>query len=135
VSPTHRWNRREWLASVGFAAGISLLPDGIRASVDFAGSDSSESAAANGIADKVAPKVQPFALSQVRLKSGPFLEATNTNLRYLHSLLNDSLLHSFRLTAGIPSHAEPFGGWESPNGELRGHYTGGHYLSACALRA
>ena len=28
--------------------------------------------------------------------------------------------------------AEPLGGWEAPNNELRGHFTG-HYLSACAL--
>ena len=38
----------------------------------------------------------------------------------------------FRVTAGLPSSAEPLGGWEAPNNELRGHFTG-HYLSACAL--
>ena len=41
-------------------------------------------------------------------------------------------MHTFRLTAGLPSTAEPLGGWEAPNNELRGHFTG-HYLSACAL--
>ena len=44
----------------------------------------------------------------------------------------DRLLHTFRVTAGIPSSAEPLGGWEAPVNELRGHFTG-HYLSACAL--
>jgi hypothetical protein len=46
----------------------------------------------------------------------------------------DRLLHMFRVTAGLPSHAEPLGGWEAPDNELRGHFTG-HYLSACALLA
>jgi DUF1680 family protein len=44
----------------------------------------------------------------------------------------DRLLHMFRVTAGLPSHAEPLGGWEQPTNELRGHFTG-HYLSACAM--
>ncbi|HEX5437316.1 MAG TPA: beta-L-arabinofuranosidase domain-containing protein, partial [Gemmatimonadaceae bacterium] len=43
------------------------------------------------------------------------------------------LLHMFRVTAGLPSSAEPLGGWEAPDNELRGHFAGGHYLSACAL--
>jgi DUF1680 family protein len=37
------------------------------------------------------------------------------------------------MNAGIPSSAQPLGGWEAPDCELRGHYAGGHYLSACAL--
>lgn len=44
----------------------------------------------------------------------------------------DRLLHMFRVTAGLPSRAEPLGGWEAPDNELRGHFTG-HFLSACAL--
>jgi DUF1680 family protein len=32
----------------------------------------------------------------------------------------------------LTSQATPFGGWEEPKGELRGHFTG-HYLSAAAL--
>jgi DUF1680 family protein len=38
----------------------------------------------------------------------------------------------FRVTAGLPSSAAPLGGWEAPDNELRGHYTG-HHLSALAL--
>jgi hypothetical protein len=41
-------------------------------------------------------------------------------------------LHNFRLTAGLPSSAQPLGGWEEPKVELRGHFVG-HYLTACAL--
>jgi hypothetical protein len=38
----------------------------------------------------------------------------------------------FRVTAGLPSRALPYGGWEAPEVELRGHSLG-HFLSACAL--
>ncbi len=54
------------------------------------------------------------------------------NRSYLYSLPNERLAHNFRVTAGIPSDADPLGGWEAPDCELRGHYVG-HYLSSCAL--
>ena len=44
----------------------------------------------------------------------------------------DRLLHTFRLNAGISTTAEPLGGWEAPDCEVRGHCTG-HYLTACAM--
>ncbi len=85
---------------------------------------------------KVAPQIPlaaaSFALKQVRLLPGPFKEAMDRDLKYMLSLDNDRLLHSFRLTAGLPSNARPYGGWEKPDSELRGH-TMGHYLSACAF--
>ena len=82
--------------------------------------------------DVVDYKVQPFSLKQVRLLDGPFKDAMELDRKYLHDLDSDRLLHTFRINAGLPSSAKPLGGWESPNGELRGH-TMGHYLSACAL--
>ncbi|HEV8268217.1 MAG TPA: beta-L-arabinofuranosidase domain-containing protein, partial [Thermoanaerobaculia bacterium] len=72
-------------------------------------------------------------LDRVRLTPGPFLEARDRNSRYLLSLPQDRLLRSFRVNAGLTASAEPLGGWEKPDCELRGHFTGGHYLSACAL--
>ena len=45
---------------------------------------------------------------------------------------SDRLLHNFRVNVGLPTDAKPFGGWESPTGELRGHSLG-HYLSALSL--
>ncbi len=80
-----------------------------------------------------AESLQPFPLSSVRLTPGIFQEQQEINARYLDSLTVDQLLHSFRLTAGIPSTATPYRGWEDPNCELRGHFAGGHYLSAVAL--
>ena len=76
--------------------------------------------------------VQPFNLQAVRLRPGPVLDALETNRRFLLALDPDRLLHVFRVTAGLPSTAAPLGGWEAPDNELRGHFTG-HYMSACAL--
>ena len=77
--------------------------------------------------------LRPFPLASVRLASGIFREQEEINARYLDSLTVDQLLHSFRMTAGIPSTVSPYGGWEEPSCELRGHFAGGHFLSAVAL--
>ncbi|XP_060174153.1 uncharacterized protein LOC132604599 [Lycium barbarum] len=57
--------------------------------------------------------------------------AQKTNLEYLMMLDVDKLVWSFRKTAGLDTPGDPYGGWEAPNGELRGHFVG-HYLSASA---
>ncbi len=77
-------------------------------------------------------QVRAFELNQVRLLDGPFKHAQELDRQYLLSLEPDRLLHTFRINAGLPSSAKPYGGWEEPNGELRGHFTG-HYLTACAM--
>jgi len=77
-------------------------------------------------------KVHAFPLEAVRLLDGPFKHAMELDEQYLLALDVDRLLHNFRVNAGLPSHAEPLGGWEAPDCELRGHFVG-HYLSACAL--
>jgi DUF1680 family protein len=77
-------------------------------------------------------KAEPFPLSSVQLLPGPFKEAQERNHAYLLSLDPDRLLYNFRVNAGLPSTAEPLGGWEAPGVELRGHFTG-HFLSASAL--
>ncbi len=81
---------------------------------------------------KVAIKAHSFDLTEVRLLDGPFKDAMELNRKYLHDIDADRMLHNFRVNAGLPSSAKPFGGWEDPNGELRGHSMG-HYLSGCAL--
>ena len=78
-------------------------------------------------------RLMPFPLASVRLAPGIFQEQEEINARYLDSLTVDRLLHSFRITAGIPSSATPYEGWEDPTCELRGHFSGGHFLSAIAL--
>jgi len=78
-------------------------------------------------------RLTPFPLGSVRLAPGIFQEQAEINARYLDSLSVDRLLHSFRVTAGISSSATPYKGWEDPACELRGHFAGGHFLSAVAL--
>jgi len=78
-------------------------------------------------------RLEPFPLASVRLAPGIFKQQEEINARYLDSLAEDRLLHSFRITAGISSSATPYKGWEDPTCELRGHFAGGHYLSAVAL--
>ena len=84
------------------------------------------------IPDKVAAAAVPFRLEEVRLLDGPFRDAMIRDQEYLLSLDEDRLLHTFRLTAGLPSTAQPLGGWEAPDVELRGHAVG-HYLSAVSI--
>jgi uncharacterized protein len=93
------------------------------------------------IADAVAPAVMPFTMQQVRLRPGMFMDMMKANRAYLMSLPNDRLAYSFQQTAGLSTTGQPYGGWEQPGprdghplraAELRGHFTGGHYLSACA---
>ena len=80
-----------------------------------------------------AGRLEPFPLATVRLDPGIFKQQEEINARYLDSLTVDRLLHSFRVTAGISSSASPYKGWEDPTCELRGHFAGGHFLSAAAL--
>ena len=80
----------------------------------------------------VRPAAEAFPLRDVRILEGPFRDAQQRDLAYLLSLDSDRLLHTFRLNAGLPSTAKPYGGWEAPGVELRGHSLG-HYLTACAL--
>src|SRR5262245_16989503 len=84
------------------------------------------------VADKVSAGAAPFRLDEVRLLDGPFRDAMIRDQEYLLSLDRDRLLHNFRVTAGLPSTAQPLGGWEAPDVELRGHAVG-HYLSAVSI--
>ncbi|QBE65543.1 glycoside hydrolase family 127 protein [Pseudoduganella lutea] len=71
-----------------------------------------------------------FPLRDVRLTASPFLQAQQTDLRYLMALDPDRLLAPFRREAGLPAVKQSYGNWESSG--LDGHM-GGHYLSALAL--
>jgi DUF1680 family protein len=115
MSETRGLTRREFVAAA--AAAVPLF-------ARIAGGDEPASAAPLA--------ARPFELRRVRLLAGPFLDAARRNRAFVAGLDPDRLLHMFRLTAGLPSSAEPLGGWEQPANELRGHFTG-HYLSACAL--
>lgn len=126
--------RRKLLRGLAVAAGASALPRRIFGSAGvFSTANPRTEILLPGKSEAVPLKLQPFPITQVRLRPGAFQDAMEINRRYLHSLPSDRLLHTFRVTAGIPSSAEPLGGWEEPKCELRGHFVGGHFLSACAL--
>ncbi|KAF5822864.1 hypothetical protein HanXRQr2_Chr01g0031881 [Helianthus annuus] len=65
------------------------------------------------------------ALGDVRLDpESTHGQAQQTNLDYLLMLDVDSLVWSFRNTAGLPTVGTAYGGWESSDQELRGHFVG-----------
>jgi len=118
----HVHSRRSFLKSGAEAAGLL-----------FAGPSTLLQSVAAEKHEAPSGRITPFPLNSVRLASGIFKEQEEVNARYLDSLTVDRLLYSFRATAGIPSSATPYGGWEAPTCELRGHFNGGHFLSAAAL--
>jgi uncharacterized protein len=72
----------------------------------------------------------PLALEDVRILDSELLRMRRQTLDYMLALDSDRLLHNFRVTAGIPSTAQPLFNREAPTNGWRGHYTG-HFLSAC----
>lgn len=71
-----------------------------------------------------------FPLSDVRLTAGPFLEAQQTDLRYMLAMDPDRLLAPFLREAGLAPRQPTYGNWEETG--LDGHM-GGHYLAALAM--
>jgi len=118
-------SRRAFVAATAAASAVSLAP-----ALPFSRQQSSS---LDSSRELVPLRAVPFPMKDVRLGPGAFSAAAEANRSYLKTLPPDRLLHTFRLTAGLPSSAEPLGDWEKPDCELRGHFAGGHYLSACAL--
>ena len=71
-------------------------------------------------------------LDAVELLDSPFRQNQARNTTYLLFLDPERMLRSFRLNYGEPTTAEPLGGWEKPDSQIRGHMTG-HLLSGLAL--
>lgn len=111
------------------AAAAAAAPAGSAAATPPAHAGATPSPT-NG-AHRPGPLLEPFPLSAVRLLDSPFLANMRRTCAYLRFVDPDRLLHTFRLNVGLPSAAEPCGGWEAPDVQLRGHTTG-HLLSALA---
>ena len=82
--------------------------------------------------DGTAGRAAALPLHDVELLASPFLDNQARNTAYLLFLDPDRMLRPFRLNYGLPTSAEPCGGWEQPTSEVRGHTTG-HLMSALAL--
>jgi uncharacterized protein len=72
-----------------------------------------------------------FSLDKVKLNDKYFAFRRELVKKYIKEFDINRLMHTFKINAGIPSNAEPLGGWESPECGLRGHFVG-HFLSACS---
>ncbi len=124
-------SRRKFVATAAVAGAAAVLrPPAFAFENQGPGASAASKPAGHEV---IAPQASPFPMKNVRLQPGAFSAAAEANRKYLKTLPPDRLLHTFRLTASLPSSAEPLGEWEKPDCELRGHFTGGHYLSACAL--
>jgi uncharacterized protein len=77
--------------------------------------------------------VTDFDLSQVELKDSLFSRHRDLMLEFARSYPADNMLFNFRANAGLtnPPGAQPVGGWDTPDGNLRGHSTG-HFMTLLA---
>ena len=82
----------------------------------------------------------PVPAQSVRLLPGLFKDRYELNRKYMMMLEPQKLLQNFYAEAGLNKEymvgkdgdlSQLYWGWESPMGQLRGHFLG-HYLSACA---
>ncbi len=137
----HSLSRRRFLGSAAVAGAATLFTstanalnsgDDNQAVRKNAAEDAANQNLTHALVAKVQWKVKPFPMPDVRLLPGFWKDMMELNRSYLYSLPNERLAHNFRVNAGIASDADPLGGWEAPDCELRGHYVG-HYLSSCAL--
>ena len=135
-------SRRRALTMLGIGAGAliaeqALVSDGIPPAAGPAATPAAQARSAppepGGYApDGTAGRAAAVPLDAVELLDGPFRQNQARNTRYLLFLDPERMLRSFRLNYGEPSNAEPLGGWEKPDSQIRGHMTG-HLLSALAL--
>ncbi|HEV2462549.1 MAG TPA: glycoside hydrolase family 127 protein [Acidobacteriaceae bacterium] len=134
----HKVTRRGFLGGAALFGTAALLPSTASALKESApafgtGKDTAVQSLTESAVAKVKWNAKPFSMTDVRLLPSFWKDMMELNRSWLYSLPNDRLAHMFRVTAGIPSDADPLGGWEAPDCELRGHFAGGHYLSGCAL--
>ncbi len=137
--PREGLTRRQALTALGgagvLAAGGALIagdggePWSAREGAQLAGA----TAVATGYApDGLAGRTAAFALRDVELLDSPFRRNQARNTAYLLFLDPERMLRSFRLNYGLATTAQPCGGWEDPQSQVRGHTTG-HLLSALAI--
>ena len=128
-------SRRDTLRLGALAAAALSVPDLTTASQANASAGAAPIANAAPGAPPVPASwaVRPFANPSVDL--GPSLFTANRDriLTFARSYSVDRMLAVFRANAGLDTlGAQPPGGWETADGNLRGHYAG-HFMSCLAL--
>ena len=79
-------------------------------------------------------QIKTYSIKDIRLTYGSefYIRQKNVTEHFLHTDC-DSYLYNFRTAAGLDTKgAPPMTGWDTPEGNLRGHTTG-HFLSGLAL--
>ena len=130
-------SRRQALTALGVGAGAliaeqALVADGIHPAASPAVSASIAPVPSGYAPDGTSGRAAALPLSAVQLLDSPFRQNQFRNSSYLLFLDPERMLRSFRLNYGLTSTAEPLGGWEKPDSQIRGHMTG-HLLSGLAL--
>jgi uncharacterized protein len=77
-------------------------------------------------------RARPVPLSKVRVLGGPLKAAQDADAKYLLELEPDRMMAFYRVRAGLPQKAQPYGGWDAGGRNLTGHIAG-HHLSAVSL--
>ena len=129
--------RRQALTALGVAAGAliaeqALVADGTPPSASPQPQPSIAPQPSGYAPDGTSGRSAALPLKTVQLLDSPFRQNQARNTTYLLFLDPERMLRSFRLNYGLPSAAEPLGGWETPASQIRGHMTG-HLLSGLAL--
>ena len=130
-------SRRQALTMLGVGAGAliaeqALVADGIPPAASPAPEPGIAPQPSGYAPDGISGRAAALPLSTVQLLDSPFRQNQARNTTYLLFLDPERMLRSFRLNYGLPSAAEPLGGWEAPDSQIRGHMTG-HLLSGLAL--
>jgi uncharacterized protein len=135
--PPRGLSRRQALALFGLGTGAlvaeqALAANGIPPNFTFPPGLNVPPQPSGYAPDGTAGRTAAFPLKDVQLLEGPFRQNQSRNSTYLLFLDPERMLRSFRLNYGQASTAEPLGGWEKPESQIRGHVTG-HLLSGLAL--
>lgn len=130
------------LAAASVLATMPLLATSQIIYIDDSGRGNDPYASAGHFAyvGEAAHKLDAMAPTSLRLRPGLFSERFELNRAYMMALEPTKLLQNFYAEAGLNKEFMIgkdgridgfYWGWESPSGQLRGHFLG-HYLSACA---
>ncbi|MGW0705583.1 glycoside hydrolase family 127 protein [Streptomyces sp. NPDC002643] len=124
--------RRRLLTLAAGTAAATSLPHTTPAAHAATIADPTPARATRTVIAPATWQVHPFPLDQVTLGDGVFRRKRDLMLEYARSYPADRILAVFRANAGLDTRgAQPPGGWETSDGNLRGHY-GGHFLTLVA---
>jgi DUF1680 family protein len=123
--------RRDFLQRSAATAAALTIGAHTANAMSFDGNGVREDPAVRAFEEKMIQAL-PLALGRVRVTGGPLKRAQDVTAKYLLSLEPDRMLAYYRVRAGLPQKAQPYGGWDGGGRNLTGHIAG-HHLSAVSL--